>query len=1697
MSTSAFITGLPGITSTCVDNNNNLYVSNFNLDVRKFDAITGSPILFTISQLTEAYGVRGVIVGNNNDLYTISYSEGVNKYNSITGELITYAILPPSASQYFGCLDSNNNLYISSVGNSQIDSGFISKYTASNSSITTYFVGSAGTYGNVLFNPNGLYVDINNILYVSNEGGSTTPYYIGKYNALTGETINAQFITLDTSPGSITGDNNNNLFISNGTVISQYDSVTGNLINSNYATGLFGKYSLSSSSSYLYYGSSANNIAKYILPSAIPYSTKYGGNTYYYDICGNDLYNNFSLSSLISTGSQIPFIGKAGQAYSPNFDNTTISTLTLNLPTAITFDATYNNAYICSTFMGVIYRLNMYTGVVNLIAGTYSTGTIVSTPVSSYSSVFTYPTGTAFDNSGNFYICDNTAKQIVKMNLQTSMITNIVFSPPTALPLYLLVDSANNLYFSSTIGIYKVSLLGTLPAGSAATIDSSNIYQMAFAPRNKNLIYGISPSSPAVIRVSNITTSSLSYSITMPTGINQGQGIVFDSTGNLYFCTRTTVYMITPANIPTVTTTNFTNYTTVSSIITYNSLRWLSIDNADNLYITDTNGHVIYKYITNTYNTKYLLPNGLDLGTLFLPKYMLGGTSSQVTSFPLSNYIIDSTNSPIEYYIEGATYNIIDNSGLICHYMFNYQDISGLNLANYASGSIVYDASLSVVGLGYQADYVVGNGCLNLNNATSQYVNINNTNIRSSSWPTTGGLTFAMWINTSSANGQYSRIFEFGNGYGTNTVGLISNWNGGNSGNGDVIYMNVNKGTTPYNNPSTSLVITGIWTHIVWTLSYATASLATSNWNLYINGVLKTTLTGQYYPDIIARNSCYLGYNYGYPFYNGQIDDFRVYNCVIKAKEAFQLYSFNGLSLYYKFDAEDIFKGDGISIANYASGYPLYDASLSAVNSQINGISTTSSMVGNACMCLSTNYVNIPNPNISTNGFTAAFWMNTTSTAQNYPPLFYLNGNTTYNVYIYITNIGGTAYSIGYECRCNGTTLRTLLYTTITINDGAWHYIVVTSTYAALGSLTSTIRIYIDNVLNSSTTTGYYPNNAGLMSSGSTIGGGTPAYNGLIDDYRVYARVLSSAEITALYTFTYSPGKLAVTAIGAATFTVTTPKYLGITATVTTNPPATTHADTVTNSIYKTVLTGLSLNVGYGYTFTYTNGLVLTGNTRLYSAPAAPTLTITGNITTGTTVTTQSYSGIATTAAYFYTNNVVFQGTYTSGSYIGTITGLSAGNSYPLISNILNNSSIGQTKSTVYTLPSIPTIAVTTVYSNSVVFTFTSTDSVALTNYYIVINGQTFTSATSTVTATGLLQNTSYSYYGYVTNTAGNSANTTATNVTTGFKATGGDTTYIGNGYRYHIFTSTSGTFSTSTIMATTTFNIIAVGGGGGGGGGANFTTYSNCGGGGGAGAYYQTSMNVSSLNINIKVGLQGSGGNWYVAPQSGFNGGNTIVSGTSSAGSISYTVYGGGGGGAGSHTAGLPTPNVCAGLNGGSGGGGGTCNNNGTPSTISSGGTASNSSGVGKNGGTGIGNSSTNILFYNAAGGGGGALSDGSGGIFTNANPYRGNGGNGTSITVYNNITPIIYYLSAGGGGGTSAINVANGGLVGGFMAGGSGEYTTTHATYSRVSNISPPGNCYGCGGGGCGGGYVSTTQALAGSPGSQGIVIIYYAYP
>jgi hypothetical protein len=452
--------------------------------------------------------------------------------------------------------------------------------------------------------------------------------------------------------------------------------------------------------------------------------------------------------------------------------------------------------------------------------------------------------------------------------------------------------------------------------------------------------------------------------------------------------------------------------------------------------------------------------------------------------------------------------------------MFNYQDISGVNVGNYASGSFVYDASLSATGMGYRTVYITGNGCLNLTATSFQYVTVNNSTIKTTAWPPTGGaITFACWIKPNISSLSSQRIFDFGNGSTNNIIltftptGTIQAYvyNGSTSNNVVVYNTNVN---------------TNNWCHLVWVINQS-GSL------FYVNGinVSTKTLAEIPYPNAIARTNCYIGSSNGANYYNGQIDDFRIYNRAITDTEAFKLYSFNELSHYYKFDSKDI-SSNNLNIANYATGYPIYDATLSAANTASNGIINMISMVGNSSLYLSTNsnYLNIPMPNISTNGFTIAFWMNTTMNTTSIPNtgtnpcMLWLNGVITPNVnslYLKMTNSSSNIV-LTFVCG-NNSNQTTFNSSNKTINDGAWHHIVITSTYAAAN--TSTISMYIDSSYNNGTTTGYYQ--GALQSSGHLIGYSAGVlsnafYTGYIDDFRIYRKVLSPPEIVALYNFTYN-----------------------------------------------------------------------------------------------------------------------------------------------------------------------------------------------------------------------------------------------------------------------------------------------------------------------------------------------------------------------------------------------------------------------------------------------------------------------------------------------------------------------------------------------------------------------------------------------
>ena len=358
--------------------------------------------------------------------------------------------------------------------------------------------------------------------------------------------------------------------------------------------------------------------------------------------------------------------------------------------------------------------------------------------------------------------------------------------------------------------------------------------------------------------------------------------------------------------------------------------------------------------------------------------------------------------------------------------------------------------------------------------------------------------------------------------------------------------------------------------------------------------------------------------------------------------------------------------------------------------------------------------------------------------------------------------------------------------------------------------------------------------------------------------------------------------------------------------------------------------------------------------------------------------------------------------------------------------------------------------------------------------------------------------------------------------------------------YRYHLFTGTSSFTLGSASSNSSDMVMVMVGGGGA--GGMYHTSYLTGGGGGGGGVIKRTGPTALGLSAGTYIMTVGAGGAKYSPNPAPNPGGDTIITPSTSPGTIHFRAYGGGAGGTGSPTMPQTNPSPFGnhwgkGQNGGSGGGAMSQYNstNSTP-PVSVGGAGQ--PGQGYPGGGNARNSTPNQVPNGGivSGGGGGAGGSGQRAYTEHPYPqsqqyptsryYAGNGGPGIPVpefpmsffTAPGQIPETVMPFDAvnrfdgyfgGGGGGASTPNYSYsyrglGGVGGG--GNGSGPENPTNPNYPSnpggygappVQNGPYPDN-YGQHGamlmGGGGGGAAPNNH---GGSGGSGIAIIRYAIP
>jgi hypothetical protein len=212
---------------------------------------------------------------------------------------------------------------------------------------------------------------------------------------------------------------------------------------------------------------------------------------------------------------------------------------------------------------------------------------------------------------------------------------------------------------------------------------------------------------------------------------------------------------------------------------------------------------------------------------------------------------------------------------------------------------------------------------------------------------------------------------------------------------------------------------------------------------------------------------------------------------------------------YYTFESSSL-----STILNSAPGKGTYDATTTLVASTM--ISSSVYAVGSNSIYLSNggnNTISLPSLTIGSAGFSISFWFYQTSSNAN-PVVVQLNSyqSSTNSIMIWLNN-GGSNITLNFATNSN-------VYN-VTLSTNTWYHLAITSDSSPVysgGGLA--VNIYLNGSLvtfNVKNITTYPFNNTSF--TGSFIGKSDYGYYfiGYLDDFRIYNRLLTGAEVAFLY----------------------------------------------------------------------------------------------------------------------------------------------------------------------------------------------------------------------------------------------------------------------------------------------------------------------------------------------------------------------------------------------------------------------------------------------------------------------------------------------------------------------------------------------------------------------------------------------------
>jgi hypothetical protein len=313
-----------------------------------------------------------------------------------------------------------------------------------------------------------------------------------------------------------------------------------------------------------------------------------------------------------------------------------------------------------------------------------------------------------------------------------------------------------------------------------------------------------------------------------------------------------------------------------------------------------------------------------------------------------------------------------------------------------------------------------------------------------------------------------------------------------NSANGKIRFSI--KNNTTYNDlDGQSALPTGGWHHVAVTLNGATGII-------YVDGVqvgINTAMTIKP-SDLGITTQNWIGRSqYPDPYLDGRVDDFRIYNRALTASE-----------VTHVMEGQTVLPIAELPF-NETSGTTANDVSGNGWNGTLTGgAAWATGNSGNAVDLDGTNgYVALPAGAVSSaEAITFATWVNL-DTVSTWSRIFDFGSGT--SKYMFLTPKNGATGTIRFEIR-NGNAF-SQIDGAAALPTGGWHHVAVT-----LDGSTGTL--YVDGQKVGSNSVGIRPSHLGVTTQ-NWIGRSQfpdPYLDGRVDDFRIYNRALSAAEVAAV-----------------------------------------------------------------------------------------------------------------------------------------------------------------------------------------------------------------------------------------------------------------------------------------------------------------------------------------------------------------------------------------------------------------------------------------------------------------------------------------------------------------------------------------------------------------------------------------------------